>query len=259
MRLGLKVLLFEISVGENEVKTDPKIILEPTIVKLFEKCKVLFIIKSDAGDDDYMCWVCLKNHSCGYCGASYGGCIEPGTSCINGVFKKTDQNCCPHMCRGRGDCIAQNDKKTAFKCDCIIFYQGVSCDNLSVFTYLLITAAVFLLLIALITIRYYYFSRQQKAKVLQELRAGLLTGSADDHGAENRSYIQAIQQDLILRDVFVNYEDISFEGRIFQLILDGGAVSDILFSSDSETFAGDSLLRLLLLPSNNTCCSGENT
>ena len=171
------------------------------------------ISSSVASDDDYMCYVCLKNTSCGYCGASYGGCVNPGVSCQSGVFKNTEGNCCPRMCRGRGDCVAQNKKKTAFKCKCIIFYQGVSCDNLSVFTYLLITAAVFILLIALITVRYYYFSRQQKAKVLQELRAGLLTGSGDDQ-AENRSYIQAIQQDLILRDVFVNYEDIAFEGKI---------------------------------------------
>jgi hypothetical protein len=83
---------------------------------------------------------------------------------------------------------------------------------LSVFTYLLITAAVFIFLIGLITLRYYYYYRRQKAKVLHELRVGLLAGGNDP--GENRSYIQAIQQDLILRDVFVNYDEIVFEGKI---------------------------------------------
>jgi parallel beta-helix repeat protein len=170
------------------------------------------VSESLADDDDYMCWICLKNSSCGYCGLSSGGCVDPGTSCPSHSFKKTDHNCCPHMCRGRGKCVAQNGQNTAFQCECWIFYQGSSCNNLSVFTYLLITAAVFIFLIGLITLRYYYYYRRQKAKVLHELRVGLLAGGNDP--GENRSYIQAIQQDLILRDVFVNYDEIVFEGKI---------------------------------------------
>jgi hypothetical protein len=165
-----------------------------------------------AGDDDYMCYVCLQNNSCGYCGSNKGGCVNPGQSCIGGGFKK-QENCCPQGCHDRGHCHHKNGH-TGFECLCNPFYQGVSCENLSVLTFLLIAGLVFLVLIGLITLRYYYYYRQQKAKVLQELRAGLLTGSADDPGAENRSYIQAIQQDLILRDVFVNYDEIVFEGKI---------------------------------------------
>jgi hypothetical protein len=164
-----------------------------------------------SGDDDYMCYVCLQNNSCGYCGNKNGGCVEPGHSCDGNAFKNT-QNCCPRMCHDRGSCHGRNGH-TVYECDCNAFYQGTSCENLSVLTYLLIAGAVFLVLIGLITLRYYYFYRRQKARVLQELRAGLLTGSADEPG-ENRSYIQAIQQDLILRDVFVNYADIVFEGKI---------------------------------------------
>ena len=163
-------------------------------------------------DEDFMCFICLKNHSCGYCGSD--GCVSKGDSCSNDGFMKTDGNCCPQMCNSHGRCVS-SDGHTVFQCQCEFFWAGSTCSSLSVATYLLIAAGVFLIVIALITLRYYYYYRQQKKKVLQELRVGLLTGNTDDSGgSENRSYLQAIQQDLILRDVFVNYSEIQFEGKI---------------------------------------------
>jgi len=165
-------------------------------------------------DTDYMCWICLKNHSCGYCGLNKGGCIDESHSCEGGAYKRKDGNCCPQSCNDRGSCHSSNGH-TKFECHCDFFYAGTTCSDLSVYAYLLIAAGVFLILIFLITLRYYFYYRQQKNKVLQELRVGLLTGSADTStDGENRSYLQAIQQDLILRDVFVNYDEIVFEGKI---------------------------------------------
>ena len=163
-------------------------------------------------DEDYMCFVCLKNNSCGYCGED--GCVSKSGSCSNGGFMKSDGNCCAQMCNHHGKCVSSKGH-TVFQCECEFFWAGSSCSSLSVATYLLIAAGVFLVAISLITLRYYYYYRQQKKKVLQELRVGLLAGNTEDSGgSENRSYLQAIQQDLILRDVFVNYSEIQFEGKI---------------------------------------------
>ena len=61
--------------------------------------------------------------------------------------------------------------------------------------------------------RMYY--RKQKTQVLEELRQGLLFHEGDaEKNTVSKTYLQSLQQDLILKDVFVKYDDIKFEGKI---------------------------------------------
>jgi serine/threonine protein kinase len=169
--------------------------------------------EGNGDSSDYRCHVCLHNASCGYCSGTMDGCQSTSSSsCDNGIyFHKA--NCCPDGCNNRGTCDANSDY-TSFTCDCNIFWDGSSCDDLSIFTYLLTSVGIFSIVIALITVRYYFKYRHQKKKVLDDLRENLLGGGQNYGSMTQQSYLQGIQQDLILRDVFVPYEEIKLEKKI---------------------------------------------
>lgn len=167
-------------------------------------------------DQDYHCNVCLKNTSCGFCGNSE----DNSNVCVNrkgcsGGFEYHNKNCCPEMCNGHGECHTSNDKKSV-SCVCNFFYAGDSCADFSVSAILLISGSVFAFLLGLLTLRYYFYYRRQKHKVLEELRMGLLTNDGGNNNEKYvpKTYLQSIQQDLILRDVFVNYSELTLEGKI---------------------------------------------
>ncbi len=165
----------------------------------------------------YKCYVCLQNSSCTYCGAS-DSCISSEDDSCHGGSEYSDGNCCPNGCSGHGTCDAKNSDNSEFACKCDFWYQGNDCGTLSLDTYILIACLVFLIVLALVTAAYYHYYRQQNKKVLAELRIGLLDANHDSSsmGGEfvPKTYLQSIQQDLILRDVFVPYEEIKIEGKI---------------------------------------------
>lgn len=173
----------------------------------------LYDFQGNQGSIDYRCYVCLQNATCGYCaGSQADGCQSGSLTCANGAyFHKA--NCCPNGCNSRGACESSDDL-TSFTCDCNIFWDGSSCDHLSIFTYLLTSVGIFSIVIALITLRYYFKYRHQKRKVLDDLRENLLGGGQHYGSVTNQSYLQGIQQDLILRDVFVAYDEIKLEKKI---------------------------------------------
>ena len=76
---------------------------------------------------------------------------------------------------------------------------------------MLITGSVFLVSISLLTFLYYRYSKGQKSVVLEELRQGLLF---NNDTTTDPAYIQAMQQALILKDVFVKYDEIKIEEQI---------------------------------------------
>ena len=169
-----------------------------------------------SGNEDsweYRCHVCLLNETCGFCSGSIsGGCQSSMEMCSGGTYFHTD-NCCPDGCNNRGTCEA-NDELTSFTCHCDPFWDGSACDRLSVLSFLLISVGIFSILIALIILRYYFKYRHQKRKVLDDLRENLLGGGADHANMSHHTYLQGIQQDLILRDVFVPYDEIKVEKKI---------------------------------------------
>lgn len=156
-----------------------------------------------------VCSVCLKNSSCGYCSGS-NSCVKQG-SCSSG-FENYDGNCCPEMCNGHGDCNSD------LECECNFLYTGSSnCKEFSVFFYIIISGCVFIVCFALLSLRYYISYRRQKKSVLEKLRKRLLSAEGDDTkegGFVTNLFLKNLQQDLILRDVFVNNDEIKLEEKI---------------------------------------------
>jgi serine/threonine protein kinase len=62
----------------------------------------------------------------------------------------------------------------------------------------------------------YRYNKGQKGKVIEELRQNLLNSQDGIGNASNKTLkvIQSLQQDLILKDVFVRYEDLKLESKI---------------------------------------------
>lgn len=77
----------------------------------------------------------------------------------------------------------------------------------------LLGSFLFLLLLGVLNYRY---SKGQKGKVIEELRQNLLKSQDGVNSASTKALkvIQSLQQDLILKDVSVRYEDLKLESKI---------------------------------------------
>lgn len=77
----------------------------------------------------------------------------------------------------------------------------------------LLGSFLFLLLLGVLNYRY---SKGQKGKVIEELRQNLLNSQEGISAASTKTLkvIQSLQQDLILKDVSVKYEDLKLESKI---------------------------------------------
>lgn len=77
----------------------------------------------------------------------------------------------------------------------------------------LLGSFLFLLLLGVLNYRY---SKGQKGKVIEELRQNLLNSQDGISAASTKTLkvIQSLQQDLILKDVSVKYEDLKLESKI---------------------------------------------
>lgn len=165
----------------------------------------------DPGEQSVNCSVCLQNTSCGYCFNS-DSCIMEGHGC-SGDFENKDGNCCPEMCNDHGNC------RSDLTCDCHFLYTTTSnCKEYSVYFYVIIFGCVFIVFFVLLSLRYYISYRRQKENVLEKLRKRLLSGEGSNDGKEGgfvtNHFLQNLQQDLILRDVFVNNDEIKLEEKI---------------------------------------------
>lgn len=190
-------------------------------------CSVLSTYYENIETNSQLCGYCLRNSSCDYCPGSAGSLGTCGGSCGGGIAYTA--SCCPHNCYGssHGSCHQHGDISSIdmyYSCKCTWWYTETSnCGELGINAYLLIFGLVLFVVVGLIVFSYrVYYSKQEK-KVLEDLRLGLLYneedsgadgGATGDKNAAKKTYIQSLQQDLILKDVFVNYEDIKFEGKI---------------------------------------------
>lgn len=181
-------------------------------------------------DDDYSCYVCLKNSSCGYCGTS--GCTYDG-KCADGSFMNKDGICCPEGCNGRGVCVSSNDH-TKFTCRCNLFYTGISCSVLSVVTFLLVAAGVLMICLLIVSVGFICRYRGQKTKVLADIKRNIMGGMAGvKNGEADETFLRSLQQDLALRDIFINEKEIA----LLEKIGEGGFGEVFKATFRSETVA----------------------
>jgi serine/threonine protein kinase len=161
---------------------------------------------SSATGSLYPCYVCLQNSSCELCNT--GQCGVKGT-CSTGA--EYSSSCCKHDCNPPYGTCQGNSDFSSFSCDCSYwFYDGVDCRNITVIGIVVILTACFVVLVGAIVVFLYRRSIVQKAKVLEELREGILRHTE----TANNEYIQNMQQALILNDVFVRYDEIKIESKI---------------------------------------------
>lgn len=165
----------------------------------------------DPNEGHVNCSVCLQNSSCGFCFSS-DTCIMEGSGC-SGNFENNDGNCCPEMCNGNGHCNSD------LTCDCYFLYTTTSnCKEWSFYFFIIIFGCNFIVFFVLLSLRYYISYRRQKENVLEKLRKRLLSGEGGNDGKEGgfvtNNFLQNLQQDLILRDVFVNNDEIKLEEKI---------------------------------------------
>ena len=167
------------------------------------------VIYSDTSSrGNYICHVCLMNSSCNYCQGDFT-CAQDGFCKSGDVF---DKNCCIDNCNDRGKCEASSNFNS-FSCKCDFLYDGDSCQDLSLYSYLFIGLGVFIFCFIVLSLRYYYYYRRQPDKVLEDLLHQL---SGDKSGKEivSASHLQRLQQEFILKDVFVKYSEIKIEEQI---------------------------------------------
>lgn len=164
-------------------------------------------VKTSVGTGSlFPCHVCLSNNTCEYCNGD--SCAVRGQCGSAGVQYSSD--CCAHDCGPYGDCEPSSGY-TSFSCQCNNwFYEGNDCRDLTISAIIVILTACFLVVVFIIVFLLYRRSVVQKAKVLEELREGILRHTE----SANNEYIQNMQQALILNDVFVKYEEIKIESKI---------------------------------------------
>ena len=156
-----------------------------------------------------LCGYCSLNSSCSYCNNNQ--CVDSGECSTVGSTSKN--SCCGDSCtEEHGTCHMSNTYD--YSCECTFFYSGSSCNNLSVGALSIIIASVFIFTFTVITFYYKMYYKGQKTAVLEELRQGLLQSEDGIYSSQDNTYIQSLQQELILKDVFVNYKDIKLEYKI---------------------------------------------
>lgn len=163
-------------------------------------------------DSSSLCGYCLMNSSCSYCDNNQ--CVEAG-QCGQVSASELDQ-CCDAKCTvGHGTC--QGTPTTSYYCECNFFYSGGDCQSLSQRALSVIVVVIFIVTFIGISFYYRMYYKGQKTRVIDELRQGLLQGEEGGGGYTSNNtmqVIQSLQQELILKDVFVNYKEIKLEGKI---------------------------------------------
>ena len=164
------------------------------------------VYTTESAQSNYLCHICLMNTSCAFCSS---GCYADRSSCDGAeVFSPT---CCPENCNGNGNCQSNNNY-ASFECVCEFWYSGSSCSVLSLASYLLIAFGVFIFLFGLLSFRYYIHYKAQPFHFVEDLLHQL---SADkESGVVNADTLQRLQQEFILKDVFVQYNEIKIEDQI---------------------------------------------
>ncbi len=159
----------------------------------------------------YPCHICLSNSSCELC--SDGSCSVKGT-CPSGV-RYSGTFCTPECVMPYGKCQANGednggDDYDSFICSCTWFYTGDTCHRLSTYGIITIFSGIFIIVTSILSLFLYHRALQQKNKVLEELKEGILRHTESG----NNEYIQTMQQALILNDVFVKFDEIKLESQI---------------------------------------------
>jgi serine/threonine protein kinase len=159
-------------------------------------------------DTSYACHICLSNSSCELC--HDGQCAVRG-QCKSGMA--FSGSCCSPQCtQPYGTCIpvSGTDDYTSFTCDCSWFYSGGDCRRISTNGIITIFSCCFAVVALFLSLGLYRRAVQQRNKVLEELKEGILRHTESG----NNEYIQTMQQALILNDVFVKFEEIKLESQI---------------------------------------------
>ena len=156
----------------------------------------------------YLCHLCLLNSSCHYCN---GQCNSGGYDSCGGSSVFTE-SCCVDNCNGRGTCDA-NAEYTTYTCTCNFWFSGDTCSVLSLASFLFIAFGVFIFLFGLISFRYYIYYQKQPTQLLEDL-LHQLSGDVATKEVVNSDTLQRLQQEFILKDVFVKYEEIKIEEQI---------------------------------------------
>ena len=167
-------------------------------------------IYTDASSvSNYLCHICLLNSSCGFCTSSGSGMCVLGDACVSGILR---DNCCKGGCNGHGTCEASADY-ASFECSCDFFYSGSECNQLSLYSWLFVAFGVFFFLFILMSLGYYYYYMKQPNRVLEDL-LHQLSGDKSRKEVISATHLQRLQQEFILKDVFVKYEEIKVEDKI---------------------------------------------
>jgi serine/threonine protein kinase len=162
----------------------------------------------------YPCYICVQNSSCSLCQDETGAqsCVE-SSLCVAPYTQKFTGDCCGE-CKTGGTCVPTTSDFSSFECDysCSWFYaeQSPGCKEISTagMVVIFIGCALFIGVLGI----YFMYQRteKQKEQVLEELREGILRHTL----TANNDYIQDMQQALILNDVFVNYDELTIEGKV---------------------------------------------
>ncbi|CAM9283681.1 unnamed protein product [Chrysoparadoxa australica] len=187
---------------------------------------------ADVGRAGGSCQACLLNKACGWCGEG-SGCSGASDAKARQLKGCSFDSCCPGDCHGHGSCNHMTGE-----CSCSWYFSGVDCSSASVRGALAFSAVVSIAVLCGLAVASRQYSRQQQLKAvkgtLQELRLGLLGGSGeeDEEGGRElpqrrrlarhvsfqhmwpRDYLDELQQDLVLRDVLVDFEELNLDNRI---------------------------------------------
>lgn len=164
-----------------------------------------------------LCSVCSMNSSCSLCASKEDPtytCVSKGRCPAN---QQVQKNCCLD-CHGAGVASCQvSDNDATCQCKSNFVYNvhnhcAFPGYGIKVFLALL-GSFIFLILLFVFSYRY---NKGQKGKVIEELRQNLLSSQDGIGNTSNKTLkvIQSLQQDLILKDVFVRYEDLKLESKI---------------------------------------------
>lgn len=188
-----------------------------------------------------LCYLCSLNTSCGYCGGT--SCITKGSeTCPNGGAVWSD--CCEPTGCVHGSCNAKDSAThTQYTCDCVnSLISGPTCAALSEGGIGLVLGISFVMTFVAVVVYYNRYYTGQKTEILEELRQNLLTPTALTNKSVSKKsnvtkqvwflfvlpflrccdfvclmylqFLDDLQQSLILKDVFVNYDEIKVESRI---------------------------------------------
>lgn len=198
------------------------------------KCESILDYHKDGdnwANDKNPCQICLQGSgSCSFCADSENPtdpkqCKDEATADTLPFGTCSAMNCCAGECSDHGVCSEDEElHPDGPTCECEWFFEGVSCSVISTSGTLMLTSGVSLTLLCLISVAYYQFHNRTKREVvenaLEELRVGLLASEDNTETGKKGSihvgstYIQDLQQQLLLKDVAVPIEEVNIGQEI---------------------------------------------